>query len=72
MDLLAAKFNYDDILHLVVKGTVNVNLSHPTHSKMTMPDSQRYPWNLYLIDNVEDIVVFLDLKCFVSGIDIFK
>ena len=28
---------------------------------MAMPDSQRYHWNLYLINNVEDIVVFLGL-----------
>ena len=25
-----------------------------------LPNSQRYPWNLYLINNVEDIVIFLD------------
>ena len=24
---------------------------------MGMPDSQRYPWNLYLINNMDDIVV---------------
>ena len=24
-----------------------------------MPDTQQYIWNLYLINNVEDIVVFL-------------
>ena len=29
---------------------------------MTMPDSQRCPLTLYLINNVEDIVVFLGLK----------
>ena len=28
------------------------------HVKMTMSDSQLYPLNLYLINNVEDIVVF--------------
>ena len=28
----------------------------------TLLDLQRYPWNLYLINNVEDIVVFLVLK----------
>jgi len=27
-----------------------------------MPDSQRYPWNRYLINNVKDIVVFLGLE----------
>ena len=29
---------------------------------MTVSDLQRYPCNLYLITDVEDIVVFLDLK----------
>ena len=29
--------------------------------KMAMSDSQRYSWNLYLINNVEDIFVFLVL-----------
>ena len=29
-----------------------------------MPDSQLYPWNLYLINNVEDIVDFLGLKLY--------
>ena len=28
------------------------------NSKLAMSDSQRYHWHLYLIDNVEDIVVF--------------
>ena len=36
------------------------------HAKLAMPDLQRYPWNLYLISNVEDIVVFLGLKVFIS------
>ena len=40
------------------KGTVNVISSNPP-AKMAMPDSQKYPWNLYLINNVDDIVVFL-------------
>ena len=31
---------------------------------MAIPDSQRYPWNRYLINNMEDIVVFLSLKVF--------
>ena len=31
-----------------------------------MSDSQRYPWNRYLINNAEDIVVFLGLKVFHS------
>ena len=29
---------------------------------MAMPDSQGYPWNLYLINNVEDILVFQTRK----------
>jgi len=32
--------------------------------KMLMPDSQRYPRNLYLINNGEDIVFFLGFKVF--------
>ena len=31
---------------------------------MAFIDSQRYPWNLYLINSVEDIVIFLGLKVF--------
>jgi len=31
---------------------------------MAMPDSPRYPWNHFLINNVENIVVFLGLKVF--------
>ena len=34
---------------------------------MAMSDSQRYPRNLYLINDVEDIVVFLNVKVFISG-----
>ena len=34
----------------------------PLHAKRAMPDSQRYPWNLYLINDVKDIGVFLGLK----------
>ena len=34
--------------------------------KMTLSDLQRYPWNLYFINNVEDIVIFLGLKVFNS------
>jgi len=32
------------------------------HAKVSMPDSQQYPWNLNLIKNVEDIAVFLTRK----------
>ena len=44
----------------LVKGTVSVISSH-SHAMIAMPDSQQYPWNLYLIKNLEDIVVFLGL-----------
>ena len=33
---------------------------------MAIPDLQRYSWNLYLINNVEDVVVSLGLKEFDS------
>ena len=29
---------------------------------MAMSDLQQYPWKLYLINNVEEIIVFLGLK----------
>ena len=51
------------------KGTVRVIYSDLT-AKVAMPDSQRYPWNLYQIHNVKDIVVFLGLKMLTS--DNFK
>ena len=35
------------------------------YAKVAMPYSQRYPWNLYLI-NIVDTVVFLDLEAFAS------
>ena len=36
------------------------------HLKVAMSDSQRYPWSPHLIKNVEDIVVFINLKVFNS------
>ena len=36
------------------------------NAKMTMPDSQRYPWNHYQIINEKDIVVFLIWKVIIS------
>ena len=45
------------------KGTVSVFLSDPP-LKDCMPDSPRYIWNLYLVNNAEDIGVFLGLKVF--------
>ena len=45
------------------KGLLLANLI----SKMTIPDSQRYPLSFYLINDVEDIVIFfLGLKVFSS------
>ena len=38
------------------------------HAQTAMLDSKRYPLNLYLINNVEQIVVFLVLKVFDSDI----
>ena len=38
------------------------------HAKMAMINSQQYPWKLYLINNVENIVVFLDWKVCISDI----
>ena len=35
---------------------------HFVIAKMSMPYSQWYPWNFYLINNVEDIVVLLGFK----------
>ena len=32
-----------------------------------MSDLQRYPWNLYLINNVEDTIVFLTPTVFISA-----
>ena len=40
------------------------------HAKMAMPDLQQYPWNLYLINNVEEIVVFQVKKYLISIIPI--
>ena len=37
-----------------MKGTVS---AVSPHAKMAMPDSQRYPWNIHLISNVEDMNV---------------
>ena len=39
---------------------------------MSMPNSQRYPLNLYLINIVEDFVVFLGLYEFTSDSLVFK
>ena len=51
-----------------LKGTVSVILSDPS-CKDGMPDTQRYPLEtfIYLINNVENIVVFLGLKVFNSN-----
>ena len=41
------------------------------HSKTAMPDSQRYTWNLYLVNNVEDIVVLLGLTGLILIVSIY-
>ena len=43
-----------------LKGTVNVTFL----AKIAISDSQRYPLKLRLINNLEDIVMFLGLKVF--------
>ena len=47
------------------QGTVSV-FQVTLHAKMAMPDLQRYPLNLNLIKNVEETVIFLTRKMFVS------
>ena len=37
------------------------------HANMAMPNSHRYPEQIYLTDNMEDIVVVLGLKVFDSN-----
>ena len=36
-----------------------------SQAKMTMPNSQRYTCNLYLVNNMEDNVVILGVKVFI-------
>ena len=43
---------------LLFEGTVSVVSSVSSHEKKTMPDLQRYLWNLNQIKNVEDNIVF--------------
>ena len=45
-------------LTIILKWTVSV-ISSDAPSPMAIPDLQRYPCNLYLINNLEYIVVFL-------------
>jgi len=51
-----------------IKGTVVEDMKSlalfqvSLYAKMAMPDSQLYTWNQYLINNVEDIFDFLNLK----------
>ena len=50
-------------VNCTLKGTVSVILSNPLCKDDN--DSQRYPLNLYLINNVDDIDDFIGLKvCF--------
>jgi len=51
------------------EATERVILSN-LHADMAMSDSQRYPFALYLINNVQDIVVFRGLKVLNIGITI--
>ena len=44
----------------------NLNWLSSLYEKIEIPDLQRYPWNLDLIKNVEDNVVFLTRKVFIS------
>ena len=53
-------FNFFSLKNLRVFDEISI------HLKRDMTDLQWYPWNLYLIHNVENIVVFLDLKVFIS------
>ena len=46
---------------------IHVKKDVTLHVKMTMPDSQRYPSDLYMINNVEDIIVSWGFKVFVSN-----
>ena len=45
-----------------LKALLQAWLQGNLHAKMAIPDSQQYPWNLYLIYDVEDIIVFLVKK----------
>ena len=38
---------------------------------MVVHNSQQNPWNLFQIDNVEDIVVLLGLKCLALIVPIY-
>ena len=49
------------------EATERVILSN-LHADMAMSDSQRYPFALYLINNVQDIVVFRGLKVLIYDI----
>ena len=59
---------YDDAIETdnfhQFKGTVSKILSDPPWNTGT--DSQQYLWNPYLINNVFDIVIFPNLKLFLS------
>ena len=42
--------------------SIFLNVRVTRFAKMALLDSQRYPWNLYLTINAEDIVVFQGIK----------
>ena len=50
------------ILCCLLKGTVSVILNDPLCKDGNSLNLQRYPWNINLIKNVEDTVVFLTKK----------
>ena len=49
--------NKQDSFFIIILMLIHVKKDVTLHVKMTMPDSQRYPSNLYMINNVEDIIV---------------
>ena len=60
----ARKLKMDNILD----NTLEIYLA-TTYKKMYMPDSQRYPWNLSLIKNTRDILVFSLLKLLIVNLN---
>jgi len=52
-----SKSNWDKCLILIIF-RLRVKSQVHLHFKVVMPDSQQYPWNLYLINKMEDIAVF--------------
>ena len=56
-------YNFKAFIRPLAKTTKLTNkLKGKLNFMMTLPNSQRNSWNLYIINNVEDIVVFLNLN----------